>query len=174
MTAATFRPLTFGVTRVTLKHGVSGTQYLSAEQALGDYPVRITDRLQYWAATAPERSFMAKREKLADGTTGDWQHISYAQAWARARCIAQALIHRGLSADKPVAILSENDLDYALLALGCMVAGVPFVPVSPAYSLSARTMTSCATYSKPLPPDWCLPLMAFATPKPSTRRLRTI
>jgi len=138
MTAATFRPLTFGVTRVTLKHGVSGTQYLSAEQALGDYPVRITDRLQYWAATAPERSFMAKREKLADGTTGDWQHISYAQAWARARCIAQALIHRGLSADKPVAILSENDLDYALLALGCMVAGVPFVPVSPAYSLVSQ------------------------------------
>jgi feruloyl-CoA synthase len=138
MTEPTFRPLTFGVTRVTLKHGVSGTQYLSAEQALGDYPVRITDRLQHWAATAPERSFMAKREKLADGTTGDWQHISYAQAWARARCIAQALINRGLNTEKPVAILSENDLDYALLALGCMVAGVPFVPVSPAYSLVSQ------------------------------------
>ena len=138
MTAPKFRPLTFGVTRVTLKDGASGTQYLSAEQTLCDYPVRITDRLQHWAHTAPERTFMAKRETLSDGKTGDWQHINYAQAWARARCIAQALIDRDLNADKPVAILSENDLDHAVLALGCMVAGVPFVSVSPPYSLVSQ------------------------------------
>lgn len=138
MTAPKFRPLTFGVTRVTLKDGADGTQYLSADQALQDYPVRITDRLQHWAHTAPERTFMAKREKLQDGKTGDWQHVSYAQAWSRARCIAQALIHRGLNADRPVAILSENDLDHAMLVLGCMLAGVPFVPVSPPYSLISQ------------------------------------
>ena len=142
MTGPKFRPLTFGVTSVTLRGGDEGTQYLNAEQTLSSYPDRITDRLQHWAQTAPERTFMARRAKLADDKisgggdkTGDWQHISYAQAWARARCIAQALINRGLSADKPVAILSENDLDHALLALGCMVAGVPFVPTSPPYSL---------------------------------------
>jgi feruloyl-CoA synthase len=43
-----------------------------------------------------------------------------------------------LSVDRPVAILSENDLEHALLALGCMVAGVPFVPVSPPYSLVSQ------------------------------------
>jgi feruloyl-CoA synthase len=138
MNAPKFRPLTFGVTSVTLKDGAAGTQYLSAGQALNDYPTRITDRLQHWAQTVPERTFMAKREKLRDGKTGDWQHISYAQAWSRARCVAQALIHRGLNADRPVAILSENDLDHALLALGCMLAGVPFVPVSPPYSLISQ------------------------------------
>jgi feruloyl-CoA synthase len=138
MNAPKFRPLTFGVTSVSLRDGEAGTQYLSAEQPLNDYPVRITDRLQHWAHAAPDRTFMARRTKLADGKTGDWQHISYAQAWTRARCIAQALIHRGLSADRPVAILSENDLDHALLALGCMVAGVPFVPTSPPYSLVSQ------------------------------------
>ncbi len=138
MNAPKFRPLTFGVTRVTLRDGADGTQYLSADQALQNYPARITDRLQHWAQTVPERTFMAKREKLQDGKTGDWQHVTYAQAWVRARCIAQALIHRGLSADRPVAILSENDLDHALLALGCMLAGVPFVPVSPPYSLVSQ------------------------------------
>ena len=138
MTAPKFRLLTFGVTSVTLRGGDAGTQYLSAGQTLDSYPDRITDRLQHWAQAAPERTFMARREKLADGKTGDWQHISYAQAWSRARCIAQALINRGLSADKPVAILSENDLDHALLALGCMVAGVPFVPASPPYSLVSQ------------------------------------
>ena len=138
MTTPQYRPLTFGVTRVTLEGGDAGTQYLTAEQPLKDYPARITDRLAHWAQAAPERTFMAKREKLAASTTGDWQHISYAQAWARAQCIAQALINRGLSAEKPVAILSENDLDHAMLALGCMVAGVPFVPVSPPYSLISQ------------------------------------
>ena len=145
MSAAKFRPLTFGVTQVSLRHGKAGVQYLSAAQALNDFPLRITDRLAHWASTAPARSFMAKRAKLADvatpggvGKTGDWQHISYAQAWASAKCIAQALINRGLSVERPVAILSENDLDHALLALGCMVAGVPFVPVSPSYSLISQ------------------------------------
>ena len=138
MTAPKFRPLTFGVTSVSLRDGALGTQYLSAEQTLIDFPDRITDRLQHWAHTAPARTFMAKREKLQDGTTGDWQHVSYAQAWARARCIAQGLLTRGLSVERPVAILSENDLDHAVLALGCMVAGVPFVSVSPPYSLVSQ------------------------------------
>jgi feruloyl-CoA synthase len=71
---------------------------------------------------------MARREKLADGRSGDWQQVSYAQAWGAARSIAQALLNRHLSAEHPVVILSENDLEHALLALGCLVAGVPFVP----------------------------------------------
>ena len=138
MTAPKFRPLTFGVTSVALRDGVSGTHYLRADQALQDYPARITDRLQHWAQTAPDRTFMARREKLADGSTGDWRHITYAQAWDSAQRIAQSLIDRQLSVDRPVVILSENDLEHALLALGCLVAGVPFVPTSPPYSLISQ------------------------------------
>jgi feruloyl-CoA synthase len=80
----------------------------------------------------------ARRVKLADGTLGDWRHVTYAQGWATARNIAQALINRGLNAERPVVILSENSLEHALLALGCMVAGVPFVPTSPPYSLISQ------------------------------------
>ncbi|WP_332775719.1 feruloyl-CoA synthase [Polaromonas sp.] len=129
-----YRPLTFGVTRVALREGPHGTQYLGADQPLADYALRITDRLIHWAQTTPERTFMARRVKNADGNSGDWQHISYAQALASARSIAQALLDRGLNAERPVAILSENDLEHALLALGCIYAGVPYCPVSPAYA----------------------------------------
>ena len=138
MSDPTFRPMTFGVTRVVRRDGAPGTQYLRAEQPLLAFPDRITDRLQHWAENAPDRSFMARREKLADGRTGDWQHLTYAQAWDSARRIAQGLIHRGLSAERPVVILSENDLEHAQLALGCMLAGVPFVPTSPPYSLVSQ------------------------------------
>jgi feruloyl-CoA synthase len=138
MSAPKFRPLRFGVTRVVLRQGPPGVHYLRADQALESYPARITDRLQHWALTAPGRSFMARREKQADGTTGGWRHLSYAQAWAAARGIAQGLLDRGLSAERPVLILSGNDLEHAQLALGCLVAGVPFVPVSPQYSLVSQ------------------------------------
>jgi len=135
MSEIKFRPLKFGVTRVKLSDGPSGTHYLEADQALQAFPDRLTDRLQHWAHTVPERSFMARRIKQADGTLGDWKHITYQQAWTTARNIAQGLINRGLSTERPVVILSENSLEHALLSLGCMLAGVPFVPTSPPYSL---------------------------------------
>jgi len=135
MTSPQFRPLKFGVTRVTLRSGAPGTHYLQAEDALQPFAHRMTDRLQHWATTQPGHSFMARRAKQADGSTGDWQHITYAQAWTTARCIAQGLIDRGLNAERPVVILSENSLEHALLSLGAMLAGVPFVPTSPPYSL---------------------------------------
>ena len=138
MSSPKFRPLRFGVTRVTLKDGVPGTHYLKADQELQAYPDRLTDRLQHWATNKPNQTLFARRVKLADGTLGDWRHVTYAQAWATARNIAQALINRGLNAKRPVVILSENSLEHALLALGCMVAGVPFVPTSPPYSLISQ------------------------------------
>ncbi|MGH8708760.1 MAG: AMP-binding protein, partial [Burkholderiales bacterium] len=46
-----------------------------------------------------------------------------------------ALLERGLSAERPLAILSENSLEHLLLLLGALHVGVPCAPVSPAYSL---------------------------------------
>ena len=135
MTAPKFRPLKFGVTRVALRDGVPGTHYLRAEQDLNAFPERLTDRLRHWAQVKPEQTFMARRVKNTDGGLGDWHHVTYAEAWTTARSIAQGLINRGLNAERPVAILSENSLEHALLALGCLVAGVPWTPVSPPYSL---------------------------------------
>jgi feruloyl-CoA synthase len=138
MSSPQFRPLRFGVTRVTLQDGVPGTHYLKSDQELQAFPDRLTDRLQDWAQHKPDQSLFARRVKLADGSLGDWRHVTYAQAWRTARNIAQGLINRGLNAERPVVILSENSLEHALLALGCMVAGVPFVPTSPPYSLISQ------------------------------------
>ena len=128
-----YRPLAFGVTRAHLRRG-AGVQYLRAELDLQPCATRMTDKLVHWATSDPQRLFMARRERQADGSTGDWQRITYGQALQAARGIGQALLDRGLSAERPVAILSENGLEHALLALGCLYAGVPCCPVSPAYS----------------------------------------
>jgi feruloyl-CoA synthase len=130
-----YRPLDFPVKRVLVREAPGGVRYIKAELPLAEHAARITDRLVHWAQAAPDRTFMARRQRQADGTTGEWRHISYGQALESARRIAQALIDRGLGLERPVAILSENDLEHALLALGCIYAGVPFCAVSPAYSI---------------------------------------
>jgi feruloyl-CoA synthase len=113
-----------------------GSTLVVSREPLAPYPARLTDRLIEHAALYPERTLVAKRERKDRG--GDWRRVSYGEALASARCIAQALIDRGLSAERPVAILSDNDIEHLLLALGAMLAGVPFAPVSPAYSLVSQ------------------------------------
>ena len=129
-----YRPLKFGITRVDMRDGAGGVRYMKAEQPLAVYAPRITDRLVHWVQAAPDRTFMARRAKNADGSTGDWRHVTYGEALDSARRIGQALLDRGLGARRPVAILSENGLEHALLALGCLYAGIPYSSVSPAYS----------------------------------------
>ena len=136
--APRYRALDFGITEAELRHTADGTAYLQARQPLHAFPHRLTDRLVHWASAAPERTFMARRAKNADGTTGDWVRLSYAQALDAARCIGQALLDRGLSAERPVLIVSENDLEHAQIALGCLYAGIPWAPASPAYSLVSQ------------------------------------
>ena len=106
-----------------------GSTLVTSNEPLAPYPLRLTDRLLHWAQAEPEHTLAAKR---VNG--GEWRRISFREALHSARCIAQGLINLKLSADRPVAILSDNDLEQLLLSLGAMLAGVPFAPISAAYS----------------------------------------
>src|SRR4030088_991234 len=130
---APLRPISFGDPAVTIDRRDDGTIYLRPKIALGEYPVRLTDRLHHWAKAEPNRIFMAER-----GASGGWRQITYAQLLASSRAIASALLARDLYADKPIVILSGNSIDHALVAFGALYAGVPFCPVSPAYSLISQ------------------------------------
>ena len=129
-----YRPMAFGVPRVLMREGASGVRYLRGEPELEAYAPTMGERLAHWARVAPDRTLFARRERHADGSAGDWQHLSFAQALDGARRIGQALIDRGLNAERPVVMLSENDLDHALLSLACLYVGVPYCSTSPAYS----------------------------------------
>lgn len=94
------------------------------------YPRVLTDRVAHWAVVAPERVCAAKR---VGG--GEWRRLTYAQVMAAVRSVGQALLDRGLSAERPVAILSENDLEHLLLMLAGQHVGIPTAHLSPSYSL---------------------------------------
>ena len=138
MSAPKYRAMRYGITSVQVETQDNGVQYVLADVPLEPYPQRMTDKLLHWANETPDRTYVARRQRLSDGRTGDWQHLSYVQALTYARRIGQALINRGLSTDKPVLILSENSLEHAMMALGCMMVGVAYCPVSPAYSTVSK------------------------------------
>jgi feruloyl-CoA synthase len=114
-----------------------GTIYARSPVTLGPYPAKLTERLELWAARTPAVTFMARRD-----SSGAWRHLTYGEALPRVRAIAQALLDRRLSADRPLVILSGNSLEHALIALGAMYAGVPYAPLAPAYALLARDYTT--------------------------------
>jgi feruloyl-CoA synthase len=109
--------------------GADGVHRLRSDELLAPYPARLTDRLEEHAARTPDKVLVAKR-----GADGQWQTISYAQMLDRVRRIGQALAARPLSVERPIAILSDNDLEHYTLALAAQWVGVPYTPVSVAYS----------------------------------------
>ena len=124
------RPVRLGPTEVEVERRADGTLCMRSPHPLGDYPPRLTERLEYWAMRAPDRVLFAQRD-----AAGGWRTLSYSQALAKARRIGAAILARGLSAERPIAVLSGNDLEHALIELGALLVGVPYAPISPAYSL---------------------------------------
>ncbi|TMI38846.1 MAG: feruloyl-CoA synthase [Betaproteobacteria bacterium] len=124
--------LRFAPAEVNVEKRPDGSSVLRSPQKLGAYARCVTEWLVHWSDHSPERVFLAERS--GDG----WRRISYRESYGAVRRIGQALLNLGLNQERPVAILSDNSIDHALLALGAMHVGVPVAPISPAYSLMSR------------------------------------
>jgi len=127
------RPVRLGPRDVVVDRRSDGTIHLTSPHPLPPYPSKLTERLEHWAATAPERTFLAQRD-----AAGGWRKVTYAQALDQVRHIGAALLAHDLSPERPVTILSGNDIEHALLGLAAMYVGVPYAPISPAYALISQ------------------------------------
>ncbi len=127
---APFRAVTLEKPDIDIERRADGTILIRSRFPLDPYPDRITDRLVHWAKETPDRIFMAARDDK-----GEWREITYARALQYVRSIGEALLKRNLSPERPLVILSGNDLEHAMLGFGAMYAGIPYAPISPAYSL---------------------------------------
>lgn len=122
----------FHPAQVELERRADGTLVLRSPEPLGSYARCLGEHLERWAKERPDAVYLAQRE--CDG----WRKLSYAKVRTLVHRIATNLLGRNLSAERPVAILSENSIEHALLALASMHVGIPVVPVSTAYSLVSR------------------------------------
>jgi len=130
-----------------IEYRADGSILARSPHRLGPYPANITGKLQHWASQAPDRTFLAERD-----ASGAWRRLTYGDALARVRPIAQALLDRGVSTTRPLLILSGNSIDHALLALAAMYVGVPYAPVAPSYSLIAREYATLRAIWRALEP----------------------
>src|ERR1700689_172648 len=127
------RPVRLRTSGATAHPLADGAILVRSDEPLGPYPQVLTDRLVHWANISPDKICIAKRE--ADD---EWRKLTYAQVLQSVTNIGQALLDRGLSEDRPVAILSENDLEHFLLMLAGQHVGIPTAHISPVYSLVSR------------------------------------
>ncbi|WP_455923350.1 feruloyl-CoA synthase [Pseudomonas putida] len=132
MEPAPWRAVNIGHPQVQVDE-VQGVLHMRALEPLQAHPQRLMERLLHWADVRPQQTFVARR-----GADGQWQRISYADMLARTRVIATHLLGFDLSAERPLVILSGNDLEHLQLTCAALYAGIPYCPVSPAYSLVSK------------------------------------
>ena len=94
----------------------------------------VGDWLEHWARQTPAKIFLGERANV----DAPWTTVTYRDALRQVRAVASWILAQGLSAQRPLVILSDNSVDHALFALAAMHAGVPAAAISPAYSLMSR------------------------------------
>ncbi|MCH8465242.1 MAG: feruloyl-CoA synthase [Roseinatronobacter sp.] len=119
--------------RFDITHRADGSILMRQIDPLPQHLPVVAAYLDHWADKTPDATWIARR-----ATGGAWQRIGYAKARDTAQRLGAALLARGLGPDRPLLILSENSLEHALLAMGCIYVGIPFAAISPAYSLVSK------------------------------------
>lgn len=123
---------------VTRRH--DGSILLTNGQPLRPHPPHMLSPITYWAATAPERTWLAQRD-AEDPSQPGWTTISYGEALSEIRALAQCFLDMGAGPACPVMILSRNSIQHALVMYAAMWVGSPVVPVTPAYATLAEDFT---------------------------------
>ena len=145
--AAPLRPVRLGKFDAVLEREPDGVVHIRTAQVLPPYHATLSEPLEHWAKAAPDRTFLAARDAEAR-----WRTLSYAEVLALTKRIGAALLRRGLSAERPIVIVSGNDSEHALLALAAMGVGIPYAPISAAYSLLSNDFGKLRAILKLLTP----------------------
>lgn len=141
------RPVRLRTSGASMERRADGSYLIRPDEPLEKYPRVLTERLVHWAGIVPERPLAAKR-----GRDGRWRYLTYGDALRKVRSLGQALLDRGLSAHRPVAILSENDLEHLLLMFAGQHVGVPTASIAPPYSLISKDFAKLRHVMKTIEP----------------------
>src|ERR1700736_6294753 len=156
----------FATPAIVADRRADGTIWLKSTAPLQPHARCVGDWLEHWARQAPERIFLGERSDVAAA----WTTVTYKDALRQVRSAAAWVLAQGLSAERPLVILSDNSIDHALFALGAMHAGVPVAAISPAYSLMSRDFDKLKSMIRLLEPG----AIYVSSPKPFAAALAAI
>ena len=128
------RETLFAIPEIVIDRRDDGSIILKSSASLRPSARCVGDWLEQWARQTPDKVFLGERSN----TDAPWTTVTYRDALRQVRSIAAWILAQGLSAEHPLAILSDNSIDHALFALAAMHVGVPSAAISPAYSLMSR------------------------------------
>ena len=129
-----FRPLNFAPVSVERSERPDGAILLRSRYPLPEFDPSLANLFRRAVEKAPSHVYLAER------AGNDWRRITFEQARGKVDAIASALLERGLSAERPVMILSGGAIDHAMLTQACHAAGIPVAPISVAYSLMSSDL----------------------------------
>src|ERR1700755_2557539 len=129
-----FRKIEWLKRDIAVDRRADGSIVLKSRIPLQPYAKHIPASLAKWAREAPERIWLAQR----GGPDRQWRKVSYGEAKRTVDALTQGLLDLGLAEGRPVAILSGNSIEHALMTQAAMQARLPAAPVSPAYSLMSQ------------------------------------
>jgi len=130
---APFRPCPLAAPSLNVDRRADGSIILTSKDPLKAYDRQIGEWVRRWASNRPDKVFLAERD-----ASGDWRRVSYAETRRMCDALSQALLDKGLGPERPLMILSENSVNFGLLALAAMQVGIPVAPISPSYSLASQ------------------------------------
>src|SRR5664279_184719 len=129
-----FRKIEWLKRDIAVERRPDGVIVLKSRIPLKPYEKHIPASLAKWAAEKPNRIWLAQR----DGAERQWRKVSYGEAKRTVDALTQGLLDLKLEPGRPVAILSGNSIEHALMTQAAMQARFPAAPVSPAYSLMSQ------------------------------------
>jgi feruloyl-CoA synthase len=134
LTKPAFRKIDWLKRDIAVERRHDGVIVLKSRIPLKAYEKHIPASLAKWAKDAPDRTWLAQRA----GTERQWRKVSYGEAKRTVDALTQGLLDLGLEPGSPVAILSGNSIEHALLTQAAMQARLSAAPMSPAYSLMSH------------------------------------
>ncbi|HMN81126.1 MAG TPA: AMP-binding protein [Burkholderiaceae bacterium] len=132
--AAPFRRIDWLPRDIDVDRRPDGVLVMRSRIPLKPYENSLLTFLRRWSAERPDHTWLAQRR----GPERAWRRVSYREARATVDALTQALLDLQAVTPGPVAILSGNSLEHALMTFAAMQAGLPAAPVSPAYSLLSQ------------------------------------
>jgi feruloyl-CoA synthase len=129
-----FRKIEWLERDIAVERRGDGIIVMKSRIPLKAYEKHIPASLSKWAEVMPERTWLAQRA----GADRQWRKLSYGEAKRTADALTQGLLDLKLKPGSPVAILSGNSIEHALMTMAAMQARFPAAPVSPAYSLMSQ------------------------------------
>ncbi|HEV3500522.1 MAG TPA: AMP-binding protein [Bradyrhizobium sp.] len=134
LTKPAFRKIEWLKRDIAVERRPDGVIVLKSRIPLKPYEKHIPASLAKWARERPDRTWLAQRT----GSDRQWRKLSYGEAKRTVDALTQGLLNLKLKPGSPVAILSGNSIEHALMTQAAMQARFPAAPVSPAYSLMSH------------------------------------